>query len=234
MIGLCFIGTDTGVGKTFVTAAVARLLRRQGYGISICKPVATGARRIGERWLSDDTLCLAAAAGTVDYERVTPWTFPEPAAPPVAARAAGTILTLTALIDAVRGQSGHDRVLLVEAVGGLLCPFTEQETVADWAAALDMPLILVTRRSLGTLNHTLLTLEVARGRALPVKGVIINETSPPMSLAEDTNVGELQRRIDVPILAVVPHATVPDEVPVALQAVDWWSLAHSLSLQTSD
>ena len=64
MIGLCFIGTDTGVGKTFVTAAVARLLRQQGREIAVCKPVATGAQRVGERWLSDDTRYLAAAAGT--------------------------------------------------------------------------------------------------------------------------------------------------------------------------
>ena len=224
MRGLFFVGTDTGVGKTFVVSAVARALRQQGRAVSVCKPVATGAEWVGSRLLSDDTRLLAEAAGEADYERVTPWTFAVPAAPPVAARLAGQNLSVADLEEAVRRQVWPDALLLVEGVGGLLCPLTERETVADLAALLGLPLVVVARRALGTLNHTLLTLEVARGRGLPVAGVVVSETTPPSGPAEETNVEELRRRLDVPLLAVAAHGQ-----GTSLDAVDWWDLAGSAS-----
>src|SRR5436190_19066810 len=94
-LGLFFTGTDTGVGKTFVTAAVTRILRRLGHGVVVCKPVATGAAWQDGRWVSQDTIALAQAAGVVgDWTRITPWSFADPVAPPVAARRAGVELTL--------------------------------------------------------------------------------------------------------------------------------------------
>lgn len=222
------VGTDTGVGKTFVTAGIARLLRRQGRRVAVAKPVVTGAKRVGDRWLGDDTRQLAAAAGlTEGFERVTPWAFPEPAAPPVAARQQRVTLTLSDLVEAARSQGEPGAALLVEGVGGLLCPLTETETVADLAGLLALPLIVVARRSLGTLNHTLLTLEVARNRGLAVAGVVMNETTPPEGLAELTNVEELTRRITVPLLAVSPYRAAGDtEESSSLAAVDWWRLCH--------
>jgi dethiobiotin synthetase len=226
MTGLCFVGTDTGVGKTFLTAAVARLLRRQGHSVGVCKPVATGATQIAGRWRSDDTLQLADAAGLPhELDRITPWTFPDPLAPHVAARRQGVTLRLSDLVQAVRDMAADYPLILAEGVGGLLCPLTETETVADWAARLALPLVIVARRSLGTLNHTLLTLEVAHSRGLPVAGIVINETTPPNSLAEETNPDELRRRIDVPLLAVVPYQHDGKAVPAALESVDWRRLA---------
>jgi dethiobiotin synthetase len=224
---LFITGTDTGVGKTFVTACLARLLRGQGHVLSVSKPVATGARRSGDRWLGDDTLELAAAAGEADPETVTPWAFPDPVAPPVAARRCGVTLALEELAAAVRRRGRPGVPVLVEGVGGLLCPLTESETVADLVAALGLPLVVVARRALGTLNHTLLTVEVARRRGLQVAGVVVNETEPPRGLAEETNVAELRRRLEVPLLAVVPYQepAVPRPLP-ELAAVDWrrlWS-----------
>ncbi len=115
--------------------------------------------------------------------------------------------------------------MLVEGVGGLLCPLTESALVADWIAKLALPVLIVARRSLGTLNHTLLTLEVAKQRCLRVIGVVVNETTRPASLAEQTNVEELRRWIDVPIRAVVPYqeGEPRTEIP-AISDVDWWSL----------
>jgi dethiobiotin synthetase len=226
MQGLFFTGTDTGVGKTVVTAGVAWLLRRQGRPVRVCKPVATGADWDGARWLSADTRLLAEAAGVApDWEAVTPWTFPDPVAPPVAAGRQGRTLRLADLAAAVRARARPDSAMLVEGVGGLLCPLTERETVADLAGCLGLPLVIVTRRSLGTLNHTLLTLEVARGRKLAVAGVVVNETSPPETLAEETNVDELRRRAGVPLLVVVPFQTAPAKAELpALASVDWWRL----------
>lgn len=224
MTGLFVTGTDTGVGKTHVAAAVARLLCRQGRAVVVCKPVATGAQWHAGRWLSEDTARLARAVGREgEVDRVTRWTFPEPVAPPVAAKLHGVTLTIAGLAAAVREQERPGAAMLVEGVGGLLCPLTERETVADLAGELGLPLIVVARRSLGTLNHTLLTLEVARTRGLTVAGVVVNETTALVGLADETNVAELTRRIAVPLLAVMPYG-VDDLSPLA--AVDWWRLCH--------
>jgi dethiobiotin synthetase len=232
MHGLLVTGTDTGAGKTVVTAGVARTLRRQGRPFRVCKPVATGADRVDGRWLSADTRLLAEAAGEGDLDAVTPWAFPLPAAPPVAARDARTALTLADLAGAVRRRAAPGVPVLAEGVGGLLCPLTERETVADLAAALGLPLVVVARRDLGTLNHTLLTLEVARHRGLPVAGVVVSETAPVRGAAEEANVEELRRRIDVPLLAVVPHRPGPPAEVPALAAVDWWALMGCASPAT--
>jgi len=226
MQGLLITGSDTGVGKTTIGIAILRLLRRQGRPVRVCKPVATGAAWHEGRWLSEDTRLLADAAGDAP-ELVTPWTFAEPAAPPVAARRAGTALDIAAIAQAVRrrGEGGH--WLLVEGIGGLLCPLTENETVADLAALLGLPLVVVVRRGLGTLNHTLLTLEVARGRGLPVAGLVINETTPSQGLAEQTAAEELARRVPVPILAQVSYYAGTEDCKAAeLAAVDWWRFGH--------
>jgi dethiobiotin synthetase len=227
--GLFITGTDTGVGKTVVTSALARWFRQREKPVTVCKPVATGARRLGDRWVSDDTLELAKAAGAgEDWERITPWTWPEPAAPPVAARHAGAKITLEEIVAAVNERKHVDIPMLIEGVGGLLCPLTETQTVADLAAALRLPLLVVTRRSLGTLNHTLLTLEAAARRNLAVVGIVVNETSRCDGLADKTNIEELKRRISVPILAIVPHLELPrlDALP-ALADVDWQQVCFS-------
>jgi dethiobiotin synthetase len=237
--GLFFTGTDTGVGKTLVVSAVARILNRQGRRVAVCKPVATGAFWNGRRWLSEDTLRLAQAAEMMDdLQKVTAWTFPDPVAPPVAARRQGIELKLEEIVRAVRDESeagqtavGRQRPpwagrpVLVEGIGGLLCPLTEKETVADLAQELGFPLVVVARRSLGTLNHTLLTLEAARTQGLAVAGVVVSETTPPKTLAEQTNVEELERRLTVPLLGVVPYQGEDgDGGMTALAAVDWWRL----------
>lgn len=223
MRGLFITATDTGAGKTFVTAMIARMLRSQGAAVRACKPVATGAEWIDGRWLSEDTRILAEASGEEAYDEITPWVFPMPAAPPVAARAAGSRLRLSELTAAVRRRWAPGTFLLIEGIGGLLCPLTEDETVADMAAELGLPLVIVARRSLGTLNHTLLTLEAAQARRLQTAGVVVCETAPVSGPAEESNVEELRSRIRVPLLAVVPHRR--DGEPWQAPAVDWGRLA---------
>jgi dethiobiotin synthetase len=224
MRGLFITATDTGAGKTFVTTCVARIWRREKRPFRVCKPVATGAEG---RW-SEDTRLLAEAAGDANLDAVTPFTFAAPAAPPVAVRLAGTSVKLEHLIAAVRRRAADGTTVLVEGVGGLLCPLTERETVADLVRELDLPLIVVARRSLGTLNHTLLTVEAARHHGLRLAGVVVTETTPVQGVAEETNVEELRRRLDVPLLAVLPHQ-LPDggeETISILQTVDWWRLTQ--------
>jgi dethiobiotin synthetase len=224
--GLFITGTDTGVGKTVVAAAIARTLRREGVAVRVCKPVATGTSASSDHTVAEDTRCLAEAAGEKDFEAVTPWAFAAPAAPPVAARFEGVELRLEDLVSSVRRRFSPGGFVLVEGIGGLLCPLTADATVADLIDALAFPVVLVARRSLGTLNHTLLTLEVARRRHLEVCGLVVSTTEPVVDVAAETNVEELRRRTDVPILAVLPYR--PDhhmEEFAEIRAVDWRSLA---------
>jgi dethiobiotin synthetase len=183
---------------------------------------------VNGRWVAEDTLRLAeAAAWTGPLEHITPWIFSDPVAPSVAARRRGIALSLADLAGAVTALSSPGVPILVEGVGGLLCPVTDLHTVADLARVLGLPLVIVARRALGTLNHTLLTLEAARRRGLEVAGVVVNETVLPEGMADETNVVEL-RRLGVPILAVVPHQ--PGGVLrdwSALAEVNWWDLCQA-------
>ncbi len=223
MRGLFITATDTGAGKTFVMAGIARLWRRERRPFRVCKPVATGA----ENTWSEDTRILAEAAGDPDLHAVTPYTSAIPAAPPVAARLAGVSLRLEALAEAVHRRAAEGSTVLVEGVGGLLCPLTERETVADLASSLALPLLIVARRSLGTLNHTLLTVEAAQRRGLRVAGIVVTATTPVMGVAEETAVEELRSRLDVAILAVLPHQGQTDDGAMsALEGVNWWGMAE--------
>ena len=202
--GLFITGTDTGVGKTHITAEIIRALVRDGKRVGVCKPISSGG-------IDDATSLMAALGERVELDLINPIRLSEPLAPPVAARLAGVSLTLADVLAATsqtidRFRSTTD-LMMIEGVGGLLCPLTDGSTVADLAIALDYPLVIVARRGLGTLNHTLLTLEAAQRRSLRVAGLILNGSEPTMNaLAEQTAADELSRRIGpIPILAEVAH-----------------------------
>lgn len=227
--GLFITATDTGVGKTQVAVAVARILRGQGRRVGVLKPVATGVSRHRGGGASNDQELLLAALGTeVEASRVTPLVFEEPLAPAVAARRQGQPLeharVLQVVVETIAWWAGRAEVLLVEGIGGLLCPLAEGSTVADLAVALDFPLVIVARRGLGTLNHTLLTVEAARQRGLRLAGLILNAERPPENpVAEATNPGELARRVGpVPLLAVIDHLADLSALSNALESVDWY------------
>ena len=231
--GIFVTGTDTGVGKTVVAAALAAWGRHHGLDVGVMKPVATGGRRIGgrsrgahrrngsrliaisngtaqRRWVSADALQLAAAAGVNDAWTLTnPVCFEEPLAPWTAALRVGTSIRFSAIMAAYRALTARHEFLIVEGVGGLMVPLTSRLSVADLAQRLGLPLVVVARPGLGTLNHTLLSLQCARDRGLPILGVIINHSAPPprnpMSrLAHRTNPRILERFAHVRILGELP------------------------------
>jgi dethiobiotin synthetase len=233
--GLLVTGTDTGVGKTVVTQAIVRILHEQGVTVGAMKPVATGAVRAGDGWSGEDATALHEALGrSAPITAITPRMYEAPLAPPVAARLEGEPLTwavLAAELEAALAAwiaRGAER-LVVEGVGGLLCPLTEETTVADLAVALDFPLVIVARRALGTLNHTLLTVEAAQARGLRIAGIVLNAADGPFDpagLAETTNPGELARRVPgVPILAELDPLRAGAVVPEALCKLDWMQRA---------
>lgn len=228
--GLFVVGTDTGVGKTFVAAAIARALVAEGRQVGVLKPAATGATLVSDGWLCDDAEQLVAALGReVPRSQVVPLVYEEPLAPSVAARRAGAPLTQkrveTAVGEALSWWAERADVMIVEGVGGLLCPLAEGTTVADLAVTLDFPLVIVARRGLGTLNHTLLTVEAVARRGLRIAGIVLNgaeATDNPVAAA--TNAAELARRLDgVPVLAELPHGCDATAASRRLQPLDWYS-----------
>lgn len=228
--GLFITGTDTGVGKTWVAAAIVRILAQGGHAVGALKPVQTGAPASGAGD-SDAEILMAALGQTIDPRHVAPLQFAEPVAPPVAARRQGDVLDYARVLAAVDGAVAWwvDRaeVVVVEGVGGLLCPLAEEKTVADLVVDLDFPLLIVARRGLGTLNHALLTLEAAHWRGLRVAGVVLNAAERPQAdLADASNPAELVRRLGrVPLLAVLDHVDDLSTLSIGLDSVDWYERA---------
>jgi dethiobiotin synthetase len=229
--GLFVVGTDTGVGKTYVASAIARRLVDEGRRVGVLKPVATGVVDGDEGGRGEDaSRLIAAVGGAIPPERVAPLAFAEPLAPTVAARRLGgrlERLEVEQAVDAALGWwLGRADVMVVEGIGGLLTPMAEGMTVADLAIRLDYPLLVVARRGLGTLNHTLLTIEAARHRGLRIAGVVLNDASPTIEgggLAEATNADEMARRLDagIAVLAEVPFRDGPTAPDSVLREIDW-------------
>jgi dethiobiotin synthetase len=214
------------VGKTVVACALAAWLRRRGCDVGVMKPIATGAsrRRAGGRMelVSDDARRLAEAAGVHDpWPLITPVCFAEPLAPWTAARRRGHPIALERVTAAFAQLRRRHEVIVVEGIGGLLVPLGRRLTVADLVKRLGLPVVIVARPGLGTLNHTLLTLEAAAVRGIPVQGVLINWSVPPARssaarLAERTNPEALAASTSVPVAGRLPWLGARPQPPEAL------------------
>lgn len=192
MRGLFVTGTDTGVGKTFVGCTLARGLRAAGVDVGVMKPAETGVPPEGPQ----DALALRAAAGVDDpIELVCPQRFALPASPEVAARAEGRRVSLDAIATAFERLAARHAFMLVEGAGGLLVPLDADFDMADLATRLGLPLLVVARARLGTINHTLLTLAAAGARGLDVAGVVISHADGPLTAADAQNLASLRARL---------------------------------------
>ena len=187
--GVFVTGTDTGVGKTLVARALVRGLRSRGLDVGVMKPVETGAGAAGPL----DARALREAAGVEDpLELVCPFALALPAAPTVAAEDEGRAIDLGVIGRAFATLASRHACMVVEGAGGLLVPVADGASMADLARALDLPLLVVARAGLGTINHTLLTLEAARARALRVAGVVISHAGGALTRADAANLGALR------------------------------------------
>lgn len=204
---LFITGTDTGVGKTFVTAGLASALARRGCNVGVMKPVATGARLRKGKLVSSDAEILRRAAGTDDDpDLICPVRFRVPAAPTVAAEMSGTSVSLDRIVKAYRLLRSRHGILLVEGIGGLLVPIRPRCTVADLVRRLRLPLLIVARAALGTLNHTALTVSAARKHGLDIRGIVVNfGRSPRPDPVERRNPREIERLCGVPVFACLPR-----------------------------
>ncbi len=205
MRGYFITGTDTDVGKTYVTALIARDLKSLGYRVGVYKPVASGCRRVEGELVADDAVAVWEAAGRpATLDRVCPQRFEAPLAPYLAAETEKKTIDRQLVVDGLDFWRERSDVVLVEGAGGLLAPFTKEERIVDFARTVGYPLIVVARNALGTINHTLLTLHAAQTIAedLPIAGVILNDPQEPRENdpSRATNRTEIERLGGVPVL----------------------------------
>lgn len=183
--GLFITGTDTGVGKSLVAAALAKLLTERGIHVGVFKPAETGVADIGS--LGPDATLLKWAAGSKQTdEQICPYRLRDPLAPAVAASRAQVRINYSNLVEQARQTIDSHEFTVIEGAGGLMVPLAGGLLIADFAQAVKLPLLLVCRPNLGTINHTLLTLFFAKSMNLEVSGYLINNMPPIKTAAEET------------------------------------------------
>jgi dethiobiotin synthetase len=204
--GVFVTGTDTGAGKTVVAAALAAALHSAGRRVAAFKPAVTGLDEAPDPDWPPDHELLAAAAGGLEPGRVAPHAFGAPLSPHLAAELAGAPLHPAALVAAARAAGAGADVLVAEGVGGLLVPLTPGYTVRDLAVDLGLPLVVAARPGLGTINHTLLTLEAARGAGLAVRAVVMTPWPAQPGAMERSNRETVASLGGVEVLGLAPVA----------------------------
>ncbi len=226
--GLFITGTDTGVGKTIVAATIAYALKQRQIDFGYIKPMESGI-------LSDDYLArksdaaLVKKAGSLpeSFAEIVPFTFPEPLAPLLAARRAGVVITKTNLINSIKKLIRPQRLTIVEGAGGLLAPLCENFLVLNLIKELNLPVLVVCRTALGSVNHTLLTLDRLRHEGIDILGVIANHTTSTPDIADKTFTSQLTEFDPAPILGELPYTA--DLRP---DFSDWKQLAAHINIET--
>jgi dethiobiotin synthetase len=243
----CFVtGTDTGAGKTIVAAALCAAMRASGERVAAFKPVVTGideppaaapdptgpapaAPRTAPRtvarapagaggWPADHEL-LAAVTGSQPHD-VTTRTFGPAVSPHLAAELAGATISLAELIANAASAAGGADVLVVEGVGGLLVPLNDEHDIRDLAVALGLPIVIAARPGLGTINHSLLTIEAARAAGLDVRAVVLTPWPRDPTTMERSNRDTIARRGNVEV-ATLRAAHSVDDLAAAGSPLPW-------------
>lgn len=196
-------GTDTGVGKTVIAAALAAVLKKRGTDVGIMKPVATGG------W--DDAHFLMRGSGVKDnLFLVNPYCLATPVAPAIAADIENIKIDIGRIMAAYEELSRRHEMLIVEGVGGLLAPIYKKYLVSNLVKELELPIVIVAKPGLGTINHTLLTVSHARRSGIKVIGVIINDYDEATAGIAEKMAPEIIENVGkVPILGVVKHIDNP-------------------------
>ncbi len=199
--------TDTGAGKTVTALVLGLLLQKKGWDVGVMQPVQCAGQ---------DARFLKKALGTKDWlNAINPFYAPEPVSPHLAFRRAKIKFRWKKVKNGLKKlRAGHD-IVLIEGAGGLMVPLTRRYYNADLIADLKVPVIVVSRLGLGAINHTLLTLQEARRRKLPVKGLIFCQTKPgAKGLPERSNPEEIEQLSGVKVLGIIPYLKSLDKAEV--------------------
>ena len=234
--GVFVTGTDTGVGKTLVAAALALYCRRRGLNVGVMKPCETGVDDLTQP--GADARLLRWAAGSRDAdEDIAPYRLREPLAPALAAERDGVVIDPARIAGSLGTIRRGKDFVVVEGAGGLMVPLRGGYLVADLASQLGLPLLVVSRASLGTINHTLLTIFAARTMELPLAGFMINRIPTSPGIAEQEAPHQLASLASADLLGVLPDVAGTSEEKVeqladalaALPTVTWLDVALGLA-----
>lgn len=210
-IGVFITGTDTGVGKTVVTAMLAVGLKKLGIDVGVMKPIASGAVDTADGPASADALFLKRCSGVVDLLcEINPVLLRAPIAPAAAARFEGTPIDVAAIEAGYRTLSARHSLVLVEGAGGLMTPIADQYLMRDLARDLAIPCLVVARAGLGTVNHTALTIEALRSAGIPILGVVIGNVPEQSGPAERTAIPLIEEVTGIRVLGQARHDATLD------------------------
>jgi dethiobiotin synthetase len=199
-------GTDTDVGKTYVACKIMNDYVAQGYQVVGMKPVAAGEEFVNGSWVNEDVLKLEAASNVkAPRELVNPYSFKQAIAPHIAAEKAGVNIEISVIKQAFETLTKLADIVIVEGAGGFLVPLNEAETMADLAATLNIPIVLVVGMKLGCINHTLLTLEAIKARNLHLHGWVANKIVPDMPSC-DENIATIARHLHKDPMAIYEYS----------------------------
>jgi len=206
MKGIFVTGTDTEVGKTVISVAFVELLKQQGLSVAVMKPIASGSENTGEGLQNEDALALQQQSNVeLAYKQINPYAFEPAIAPHIAAEQLGKTIDIAILENLYQQIQSQADAVVVEGAGGWLVPLNQEQTMADLAVALQLPVILVVAVRLGCINHALLSVAAIQQSGLPLLGWVANHVE---AVAEsDEIINSLKQRIKAPCLGVVPHLT---------------------------
>ena len=233
--GVFVTGTDTGVGKTLVTATVATALKAQGVNVGVMKPIATGPA--DGHALSDPDWLLSVTETRDAPDLVAPYRFRLTAAPLVAAAHANVAIDPTRITQALQTLSARHDCVVVEGIGGVLVPVTTDLFVVDLIKGLGLPVLLVARAGLGSINHTLLTLDCLRTRGVPILGLVFNHSArPPAAPDESDTIPTILRLSHVRSFGDLPYCeglpgTWPQHRDTLIARLDIQGLLDALGLR---
>lgn len=225
--GIFITATDTGVGKTVVSAAIAGLLRRRGVNVGVMKPVTSGCIERDGKFVSEDAEVLADAAGIPLSSDVAPYLLREPVAPSIAAEKDGVRIEFSRILAAFHRLADEHDFVIVEGAGGLMVPLAGGLLVADLVKLLSLPLLVVARPDLGTVNHTILTCMAAKQLGIDVRGVVVNGYPEDPGLAESTAPHLIDSLSGAPLLGRFPMIRTANSAEAANGLADWLSAQPS-------
>ncbi|GBE40614.1 MAG TPA: dethiobiotin synthase [Nitrospirae bacterium] len=212
--GIFITGTDTSIGKTFVAEGLIRAIKTKGLSVCPMKPVESGCSlKKGELFPNDAVRLLKASGIDETLDAINPYRLRNPLAPAVAAELENINISKKKILSAYRRLSKKYDMTVVEGAGGIMVPVYKKYLFLDLAKDLGLPLLIVARPGLGTINHTLLTIEAARNRGLDVAGVVINYANKTrMNLSVKTSPKVIEKLGKVPVLGTVPYIKNPADM----------------------
>jgi dethiobiotin synthetase len=204
---LFIIGTDTCVGKTFFTAGLALLLKSLGIKVGVMKPIQTGVDEAAKNTDDDDAYVLSKVNNSTSAD-INCYSFSESLSPHLAAERRDTDISIEKIKHKFDEIKNDNDVVLVEGAGGILVPIKKSYSFGDLAKELDLPVVIVARATLGTINHTLLTAFAAREMGIKIAGIVVNKYPDKPTLAEKLNPEALENLSGLPMLGILKESDV--------------------------